>query len=194
MPAMRSPQDLMMMELKEIYSAEKQLMRALPKLQKQVTSQRLRQMLDRRREQGMETLEHLDEIFDEMQTRKGRVKNLAAEGLLEDMLQHLDEIEDEAMLDAVLLASMQKLEHYCIAAWGTVASMGRLMGQRSAVNAMERLLAEGKRFDGELTTLAEREINPAMMQGNDDSGERGRGRSGGQSQRGRNARQRQPAS
>ncbi len=193
MPAMRSPQDLMMNELKQIYSAEKQLSRALPKLQKHVSSQRLRQMLDRRREQGSEALEQLDEVFEEMQTRAGRAKNLAAEGLLEDMMQHLEEIEDEEMLDAVLLSSMQKLEHYCIAAWGTVASMGRLMGQRSAVQAMERLLAEGKRFDGELSMLAEREINPAMMQMGEDHNGRRRGGSASQGQRGQNTRQRQPA-
>src|SRR5436305_486353 len=102
MPALRSPEDLMATELKEIYSAEKQLIRALPKLQKQVSSQRLRQMLDKRREQGTDLLEQLDDIFDEMQTRKGRAKNLAAEGLLEDMMQHVDEIDDERMLDAVL--------------------------------------------------------------------------------------------
>src|SRR5215208_2165467 len=85
MPIPRSPEDLLTTELKEISSAERQLTRALPKLQKQITSERLREMLNRRRDQGAALIEQLDEIFEEMEVSKGRVKNVAAEGLLEDM-------------------------------------------------------------------------------------------------------------
>ena len=163
MPAPRSAEDLLQTEMKEIYSAERQLTRALPKLQKLVASERLREMLNRRRDQGTELLGQLDEIFEEMEVRKGRVKNAAAEGLIEDMNQHVEEINDQKLLDPVLLASMQKVEHYCIAAWGTAAAMGRLTNQQSVVKTMERVLDEGKRFDDEMTKLAEQEVNPAML-------------------------------
>src|SRR3954469_17011113 len=172
MPIPRSPEDLLTTELKEIYSAERQLTRALPKLQKQIASERLREMLNRRRDQGTALIEQLDEIFEEMEVSKGRVKNVAAEGLLEDMNQHIEEIKERRLLDPVLLASLQKVEHYCIAAWGTAASMGRLMGQQAVVTTMERVLEEGKQFDNELTELAEHEVNPAMLgEGEDDDQE-----------------------
>jgi ferritin-like metal-binding protein YciE len=168
MPVPRSPEDLLTTELKEIYSAERQLTRALPKLQKQIASERLREMLNKRRNQGTALIEQLDEIFEEMEVSKGRVKNVAAEGLLEDMNQHVEEIKEEKLLDPVLLASLQKVEHYCIAAWGTAASMGRLMGQQAVVETMEKVLEEGKQFDNDLTELAEQEVNPAMLDGGED--------------------------
>jgi ferritin-like metal-binding protein YciE len=69
------------------------------------------------------------------------------------------------LLDAVLLGAVQKLEHYCIAAWGTTASLGRLLEKPAVVSLMERVLEEGKRDDAALTQLAESEINPAMISG-----------------------------
>lgn len=161
--ALKSPMDLLTQELKEIYSAERQLSRAIPKLAKTVQSQRLREMLERRREQGGTLIEAIDEALEEIGTTKSRPKNPAMEGLLEDVNEHVDEIKDEAMLDAALLASIQKIEHYCIAAWGTAKSMGNLLGQEKVVEAMERALEEGKRYDEEMTQLAETEVNQAML-------------------------------
>lgn len=161
--ALKTPMDLLTQELKEIYSAERQLSRAIPKLAKTVQSQRLREMLERRREQGGTLIEAIDEALEEIGTTKSRPKNPAMEGLLEDVNEHVDEIKDEAMLDAALLASIQKIEHYCIAAWGTAKSMGNLLGQQKVVEAMERALEEGKRYDEEMTQLAETEVNQAML-------------------------------
>lgn len=171
MPALRSPEDILATELKEIYGAERQLSRAIPRLAKKVHSERLRDLLEQRREQGEALIEELDEALNEMDVTKGRPKNIAAEGLIEDANQHLEEIEDEALRDTLLLASVQKIEHYCIAAWGTAKSMGRLLGQDKVVETMEHVLDEGKRYDEELTQLAEKEINPKLMQGEDEDAE-----------------------
>jgi ferritin-like metal-binding protein YciE len=116
-----------------------------------------------------------------MGTTKARPRNPAAEGLIADMNEHLESIDDEAMLDAVLLAGVQKLEHYCIAAWGTARALAKCMGEQEVVQAMERELEEGKRLDQELTRLAERQINPAMLQGGQsaDGGGQRRGRGSG---------------
>lgn len=165
MTALRSPEDMLATELKEIYSAERQLSRALPKLAKKVESDRLKEMLDRRLEQGEGLIEEIEEALDEIEAPKSRPKNVAAEGLIEDMVQHMDEIEEERLCDPLLLASVQKIEHYCIAAWGTAAAMGRLLGQKNVVGTMERVLKEGKQFDDEMTKLAEQEINPRMLDG-----------------------------
>jgi ferritin-like metal-binding protein YciE len=163
MAALRSAEDLFHNELKEIHSAERQLSRSLPKLMKQVSSDRVRHLLDQRREQAANLLEQLDEAFDEMDVRKVRHKNVAAEGLIEDANQHIEQIDDERFLDPLLIAAMQKIEHYCIAAWGTAASMGRLLGEEKIIQTMERVLEEGKRFDAEMTRIAEEEVNPKML-------------------------------
>src|SRR5512132_585811 len=167
--ALQSPADLLTQELKEIHSAERQLSRALPKLAKAASSQRLREMIEKRREQSTTLIEAIDEALDELGTTRARKKNDAIEGLIEDANQHVEEISDKKMLDAALIGAVQKIEHYCIAAWGTVASMGRLFEQEKAVEAMERALEEGKRFDQEMTQLAETEVNPAML-GKDEEG------------------------
>jgi ferritin-like metal-binding protein YciE len=169
--ALKSPIDLLTQELKEIYSAERQLSRAIPKLVKTVQSQRLREMLERRREESGTLIEAIDEALEEIGTTKSRPKNPALEGLLDDTNQHVDEIKDARILDAALLASAQKIEHYCIAAWGTAKSLGNLLDQQKVIEAMERALDEGKRFDKEMTELAENEVNPAMEEGNEGSKE-----------------------
>jgi ferritin-like metal-binding protein YciE len=160
---LKSPIDLLTLELKEIHSAERQLSRALPRIARNVSSQRLCEMLERRREQGSQLIEGIDEALEEIGTTKARKKNVAIEGLIEDVNQHADEIQDERMLQAAVLASVQKIEHYCIAAWGTAKSMGRLLDQQKVVEVMERALEEGKQFDKEMTQLAEEEINVAML-------------------------------
>jgi ferritin-like metal-binding protein YciE len=160
---LKEPQDLFAQELKEIYSAERQLYRALPKLGKAIPSDRLGVMLERRRERGSQLMEAIDDALEEISTTKARKKNVVVEGLIEDANAHAEEIRDEAMLQVAILGSLQKIEHYCIAAWGTSASLGRLFRQPKVVEAMERALEEGKRFDEELTQLAENEINPAML-------------------------------
>jgi ferritin-like metal-binding protein YciE len=172
MTGLSSPEDVLATELKEIYSAERQLSRAIPKLAKKTSSDRLRQMLDRRCEQGAALIEELDDTLDDMDVPKARPKNIAAEGLIDDTNHHIEEIEDEKLLDPVLLASMQKIEHYCIASWGSAKAIGRLLGQDKVVKTMQQVLDEGKRFDEEMTKLAEEEVNPAMLaddEGYDDS-------------------------
>ena len=160
---MKLPMDLLTTELKEIHSAERQLSRALPRIARNASSERLREMLERRREQGSRLIEAIDEALEEIGTTRARKKNVAMEGLIEDINQHSDEIQDERMLQAAVLASVQKIEHYCIAAWGTAKSLGKLLGQQKVVEVMERALEEGKQFDQEMTQLAEEEINVAML-------------------------------
>ena len=135
-------------------------------------------------------IERLDDVFEEMQVNKGRAKNPVAEGLLDDTNQHLELVDDERLVDPVLLADTQKIEHYCIAAWGTARSLGRLLEQDKVVKTMEQVLEEGKRFDEELTKLAEEEVNPQMLGDEDEEGEEdesgaGSGRKGSRRGRGR---------
>lgn len=174
MPSPRTPEDIFATELKEIYSAERQLTRAIPKLARRIQNPRLKECLDTRRQQGERLLDELDEAFDELEITKSRPKNVAAEGLIEDINQHMEEIQDDKLIEPVLIAGVQKLEHYCIAAWGTAKSMGRLLGEERVIQTMDRVLEEGRDLDEQLTRLAEDEVNPAMLEA--DEAAQGRGR------------------
>ena len=163
------PTELLLTELREIYSAENQLIKAMPRLTKAMESETLHELMNRRLEQAEELVADIENVFEEMEETPGRVKNVAAEGLLRDAQEHIQEIPKGPALDAVLIGAVQKLEHYCIAAWGTSRAFAEALEIDSAVQAMQRAIDEGKELDEELTELAVEEINPAMLaMGEDD--------------------------
>ena len=181
---------LLLDELKEIYSAESQLSRAVPRLSKAVESETLKKMLDTRLEQGERLIDDLEQAFEALNASPGRRKNAAAEGLIAEAREHVQELGQGFALDAVLIGALQKLEHYCIAAWGTAKSLAQAASQKQIVTAMERALDEGKQVDTEMTRMAESEIIPALlsMSGEAEEGEEeedkttgGRGKSAGSS-------------
>jgi ferritin-like metal-binding protein YciE len=155
--------ELLVMELQEIHNAETQLARALPRLTKAVQSEELQEMVERRQQEGERLLEEVAAALEELEESPGRRKNSAAEGLINAAREHVQELQAGPALDAVLIGAIQKTEHYCIAAWGTARSLAQTAEQRAAVKAMERALKEGKRYDEQLTQLAESEINPQLM-------------------------------
>lgn len=164
-PKKESPgaSELLVLELQEIYSAENQLMRAAPRFIKAAQSTMLQTYLDRRMETGAQLIEDLDNAFAELEQSPGRKKNVAAEGLLNDLRQHVQEIAAGPALDAVLIAGIQKTEHYCIAAWGTSRALARALGIESVAETMGRVLDEGRDLDRQLTELAEQEILPELL-------------------------------
>lgn len=175
--------ELMVLALQEIHNAESQLSRVLPRLAKAVQSDELRERFELRLEQGERLIGEIESALEEMDETPGRKKNIAAEGLINDAREHVQEIEAGPALDSVLLAAMQKTEHYCIAAWGTARSLAKAQGEKSVVHAMKRALKEGKDFDEELTELAKKELTPLLMSSesedeyDDDQEELGSGRS-----------------
>ncbi|MBU6374266.1 MAG: DUF892 family protein [Alphaproteobacteria bacterium] len=164
----RAPQDLLTEELKDIYSAEKQLSRVLPKLAKAVSAESVREVIGRRREEGAQIIELLDQIFEQIEARPGRARNAIAEGLIEEATSLIEEIEDEQILDAAMIGALQKLEHYCIAAWGTAAAFAKALDQPEAARTLSQLVEQGYRVDEEMTRLAEDELNPAMLASGED--------------------------
>ena len=155
--------ELLVLELQEIHSAESQLSRVLPRLAKALDSEELGTLMDERLAEGERIIKEIESVFEEMEESPGRKKNVAAEGLINDAREHVQEIEAGPALDAVLIGAMQKTEHYCIAAWGTAKALAQAVGQKTAVRAMERALKEGGPFDERLTKLAAEEITPALV-------------------------------
>jgi ferritin-like metal-binding protein YciE len=155
--------ELLVKELQEIHSAETQLSRVLPRLAKAVESETFREKLEERLAQGERLISDVETCLEGMDESPGRKKNVAAEGLINDAREHVQEIETGPALDTVLIGAVQKTEHYCIAAWGTVRALGDALGQKELVQAMERALKEGKQYDEDLTQLAESEVTPALL-------------------------------
>lgn len=155
--------ELLAFELQQIRSAESQLSRVLPSLAEAVESEELRELLELRETQGKRILGELEAAFEELEENPPQKKNAAAEGLIEATQEHIREIEEGPALDAALIAGIQKVEHYCIAAWGTAKSLARATGHQTTVRAMEQELKDGKSLDEKLTELAENEITPALL-------------------------------
>jgi ferritin-like metal-binding protein YciE len=155
--------ELLTLELQEIHSAENQLSRVLPRLTKALESEKLGALMEERLAEGERIIKEIEAVFDEMDESPGRRKNVAAEGLINDAREHVQEIEAGPALDVVLIGAMQKTEHYCIAAWGTAKALAQAVGQKAATRAMERALKQGGPFDEQLTKLAEEEITPALL-------------------------------
>lgn len=185
---MRAPEDLLLEELRDIHNAERQLQRALPKLQRNIENDSLQSAMKSRLEQSQRLVEELDEAFEQMGSSKGRRKNAVVEGLIEETTELVDQIENPMLRSAAMIGAVQKLQHYCIAAWGTSRSMAQALGQGSVAESMQRALDEGKQQDQELTQVAEQEIYPALMENQETDQE-----SGGRSQRTQGASQRDPS-
>ena len=182
--------ELLVLELQEIHSAESQLARTLPRLAKAVDSEELRHSIEERLSQGERLIGEIESALEEMDESPGRRRNVAAEGLISDARERVQEIESGPALDAVLIGSLQKTEHYCIAAWGTARSLASSAGQSEVVQCMERAIKEGKQVDEKLTKLAEEKINPQLFaeeseEGEESEEESARGRSSGRGGNGR---------
>ena len=156
-------QEILVTELQEIHSAEKQLSRIIPRLAKAADNETLQQAIEQRLQEGEQILADVESALEQLEATPGRQKNVAAEGLVNDMREHVQELQQGPALDTVLIGALQKTEHYCIAAWGTVKALGAAVGQEDLVSAMERALEEGRAYDERLTELAESEITPALQ-------------------------------
>ena len=147
-------EDLFLDELKDIFNAEKQLTKALPKLAKAAESEELRDALISHLAETEGQIERLVELFKLIdKPAKGKTCK-AMEGLVEEGSELMEEGETSAVLDAGLICASQKVEHYEIAAYGTLATWAEILGYTEAVPLLEANLAEEKAADEKLTELA----------------------------------------
>ena len=175
MASMETLNELLQEELKDIYDAEKQLTKTLPKLAKKAGSEELKEALEYHLQQTEHQVERLEQIFDELgMPARGKkckgMQNLIAEG--EDAMGNA---EDEAARDAVMIASAQKVEHYEIATYGTLRTWATLLGNRDVASLLEETLEEEKEADQRLTEIAESSVNKAAA-GEEGMEEAGAGR------------------
>ncbi|MGK9234860.1 ferritin-like domain-containing protein [Inquilinus limosus] len=162
--ATKTLHDLFVNELRDIYNAERQLTRALPKLARAASHPELKQGFEQHLEETKTQVERLDSVFESLDVSSRGHKCEAMEGLLAEA-QELTEmgLEPDA-LDAALIAAAQKVEHYEIAAYGTVSTWAKAMKHDQALNLLLETLAEEKATDEKLTKLAKTAINTAAAQ------------------------------
>lgn len=153
--AVKSIEELFVRELSDIYSAEKQLTRALPKLARASSSPDLAHAFESHLEETYAQVERIDKIVDLLDLRLKRLKCAAMEGLVEEGKEVIEDIEKGPLRDAALIAGAQKVEHYEIASYGTLAALAKELGYNDALRLIVDTLKEEKGADDKLTALAE---------------------------------------
>lgn len=157
---LRTLQDLYLDELKDLYSAETQILKALPRMVKAAASSELKDALNQHQQQTRHQVERLDRIFDELGTTPRGKKCVGMQGILEEGQDLLTEKADPAVKDAGLISMAQRAEHYEMAGYGTARTYARRLGFDDAAQALQETLNEEGEADHKLTRLAEGQINP----------------------------------
>jgi ferritin-like metal-binding protein YciE len=152
-------QELLVDELKDLYNAENQIIKALPKMAKKATNERLRVALERHLEETRAHAERLEQIAEEMEFSVRGKKCVGMQGLLEEGKELMSEGLDDEALDAGMIGAAQKVEHYEIAAYGTARTHANLLGWKKVARVLQQTLDEEGRTDQKLTQLAESMVN-----------------------------------
>jgi ferritin-like metal-binding protein YciE len=156
-----SLEKLFIEELKDVYNAEKQLVRALPRMAKAAESQELQQAFSKHQKETEGHVKRLEQIFQQLgQSARGKTCK-GMQGLLEEGKEVMEKDGEGPVIDAALIASAQRVEHYEIAAYGCLRTYAELLGQDQAVQLLQQTLEEEETTDKLLTQLGESGINEA---------------------------------
>ena len=155
---LESLQDLYVDELKDLYSAENQLLKAIPKMAKAASAPELRTAFEDHLEETRGQVRRLEQIFKQLDASPKGKKCKAMEGLIEEGKEVMDEAQPP-VLDAALIAAAQRVEHYEMAGYGCVRAFARLLGYDNAAELLQETLDEEGAADKKLTELAETIIN-----------------------------------
>jgi ferritin-like metal-binding protein YciE len=152
-------------EIRDIYNAEKQIVKALPKMIKGATSDELREAFESHLEETHGQVSRLERVF-ELLDEKPRGKHCAGmAGILEEGSETLEEDAEDAVMDACIIAGAQRVEHYEITAYGTVIAWAEALGLTEIAEVLGESLAEEKAADEKLSAIAESGINEAATAG-----------------------------
>lgn len=152
---MNNLNDLYLDQLKDLYSAEKQLVQALPKMAKAATAEELRMGFEQHLEQTKQHVSRLEQIFAALGSSPGRKKCEAMAGLVQEGTEAIELQGDANVRDAALIAAAQRVEHYEIAGYGTVRSYAEHLGYNDQKDLLQQTLDEEGETDKKLTALAE---------------------------------------
>ena len=156
--------ELLQDELKDLYNAEAQIIKALPKMAKAASSPELRRAFERHLEETRRQVERLDQIGEELEMKMTGKKCKGMEGVLAEGRELMEEDLEEDALDAGLIGAAQKVEHYEIAAYGTARTHAEMLGYRRIAKLLQQTLNEEGATDKRLTQLAESVVNYEAVQ------------------------------
>ncbi len=157
--AIESMEDAFAHGMEDLLSAEKQLTKALPKMAKAASDPQLREMFEAHLEETKNQVTRLEQAFEAMGRRAKAPKCKGMAGLIEEGQEVMEMDAPEGVLDAMLIAAAQKVEHYEIASYGTLCTWGEQLGLDQAVRLLKQNLSEEKKTDEKLTQVAEQHIN-----------------------------------
>lgn len=179
----KSLRDLFVEELRDLYSAESQLIEALPKMEKAASSQELTEAFRAHLQQTKEHQRRLDTIFESLGMSPQGKMCKGMQGLIEEGKEVIDEIGDSVLRDAALIGAAQRVEHYEIAGYGTVRTFAQELGDENAKRILQETLDEEGEADRKLTAIAEGRMYESGVNEMAMSGRSGgnTGRSGGTS-------------
>jgi ferritin-like metal-binding protein YciE len=146
-------------ELKDVYNAEKQILTALPKMAKNAKHEELRNAFENHRVMTEEQVRRLDTIFDDLKMSGDGKKCVGMEGLIKEGEEMIEEGADPDVLDAALIAAAQRVEHYEIAAYGTLRTYAKQLGLQDHYRLLQTTLDEEGSTDKLLTRIAEKSVN-----------------------------------
>jgi ferritin-like metal-binding protein YciE len=150
-------------ELRDLYNAEHQLLKALPKMAKAASSEELKDAFEKHLEQTKSHVERLEQVFKELDEKPKGKTCRAMKGLIEEGSEILQEDGEESILDAGIIVAAQKVEHYEIAGYGSVRTFAHLLGQNKAAELLQTTLDEESETNELLNRLAESTINPEAV-------------------------------
>src|SRR5918993_512425 len=153
---MESLRDLFLDELRDMYHAEGQMIKSLPRMAKKADSDELRTAFEEHLEETKKQQERLEEVFELFEEKPKTKVCKGMQGIIEEGKEMMQEDIDADVLDAALIASAQRAEHYEIAAYGTLRTYARLLGEDEAAKILQEILDEEGTADKKLTKLAEK--------------------------------------
>src|SRR3954449_11592036 len=159
MPKQKTLEDLFLNTLKDVYYAEKQILRALPKMAKAAESDELRQAFETHRSETETQVQRLEQVFEQMGKKASGKTCESIQGIISEGQEVMEEFKDSEALDAGLVAAAQGVEHYEISGYGTLRAWGQQLGLKDSVKLLEATLAEEKKTDELLTRIAESNAN-----------------------------------
>jgi ferritin-like metal-binding protein YciE len=156
---LNSLEELFLQQLRDLYSAENQLVKALPKMAQAANYPELRSAFEEHLDETRNQVQRLQTIFERLGKKASGEKCKGMEGLIEEGEEMIKMDAEPAAKDAGLIAAAQRVEHYEIAGYGTVRAYAEILGHREAVDLLQETLDEEKEIDEQLTGLAESLIN-----------------------------------
>jgi len=159
MPALKSLEDLFVNLLKDMYYAEKRILKALPKMAKKADSEELRQAFVHHLKETQGQVERLEQVFALCQRKPSGKTCPAIKGIIEEGEEDMKDAKDPDVLDAGMIADAQAVEHYEIARYGTMIAWARQLGMNDAASLLEQTLEQEYNADRLLTELAEGRLN-----------------------------------